>query len=362
MGDRDDLKRMDERLWKARQERRQRPPSKQETYGTNETVGRRFLEPDYPVGGFRRPLYLPGFEELAEAGFSLPKAHPGTCSGPRAEKYHGKGRFMCRQRLLCGVCWDQHRHAQALKVLERQLHGGPVWKFSVSLPVLRHDPKLVKAARDRFSRAVASLGYTVQDIYVHTFGQNPAEGPKGHLDGFLGALPGEEPEPLAARHLDESTATLAPDIADKVGAWTGAAVRYEPIFSIREVNTLGRNGVRDMLSGAKYAGRETFPTLALIAGQLDTHGREYRLTDVNGRTCRPGRRGSIQSITTPKYPLGNYNRDEVQTWMKTAAEWNQAIPLGKHTSKTRPHPRLRPELDALTWWQYWRLRPPSWRD
>lgn len=371
MGHREDLRNVERLLRNARQASPPTPSRERVEYGTNEVVAQRYRDPSYKLpSGQKRALFLGYFDALYDAGLITNRSQPAACAGPNRKGWTGASKFMCRQSLLCGPCWDRRRHEQAIGVLQRQLHGGPVVSFSMTTPAIRHDAEAMREARDDFTRVVQGLGWTCYSIYVHTYGENPGQGPKGHLDGIIGALPGSDSRSVLGEHIkgdwNKKRARFEPcsDVVDALRhCWDTRVARHEPQIHARVLAPHKPGYVWGLLKAAKYASRQTFPTLRLIAGQMDAAGTHFRLTNVNGTLCKEDHVGDIKAIPNTRRSDGLFPGPDVLSWAQLAAHWDRAVGRHKH-STTRPiHPRYMLDLEDKRMKRIltaWRIRAPSW--
>ena len=324
-------------------------------WGTPKIIGKRYAQPYYKgKRGIRRPLFIQNlYDHLREAGLDIPKNRPWNCSGPREKGRFEPGKWPCDQPLICGSCWDRQRHKAALKGAQRHLHGEKVVKFSQTLPLIRNDPEAVAEARKAYCKALKDLGWTNQTVWVQTFGEHPWEGPKGHLDGVVSG-DGEWP---IVHGKSAATGIMHGALADAVEHAFGP--KHELVMSARAVDPASRRGMTDLVSGLKYAGRETFPTLRILAGAMDWNCEIVKFTNVHGGNCRFTRK--IETLPNPQRLDGLWTYNDVYQWAATAAEWNSVIGRGGRTRTVKPKPLLQRRFEEIVPLGYWRLkRPESW--
>lgn len=330
-------------------------PKSKPVWGTPKVIGKRYAQPFYQgKRGIRRPLFIPNFYEFfQEAGVPIPKNRPWNCSGPRMKGQFESGRWPCDQPLICGSCWDRQRHKAALKGAQRHLHGENVVKFSQTLPLIRTDPAAVLEARKAYCKALKDLGWKHQTVWVQTFGEHPWEGPKGHLDGVISG-DGEWP---IVHQKSSGTGIMHGVLADAVEHAFGQ--KHELVMSARAVDPSTRRGMTDFVSGLKYAGRETFPTLRILAGAMDINCDLVKFTTVDGGNCRFPRK--IEDVPNKARLDGLWTYNDVYQWAETAAEWNAVIGRGGHTRTKTPTPLMQQRFEEIVPLGYWRLkRPESW--
>ena len=369
--------------WKRLQEKREHRstarPSQKYDYATNEAVKRRYLHQGYRSrGGKLRPFSLPFYELLKEAELLKGSTSPPGCAGPDTRDWLPASPHMCRQDKLCGCCWDRRSQAGALSIMGRQLHGGEVWSFSQSLPAIRTEPKAVKEARDAFAKILTKRGWKAYSIYVHTFGDPPWEGPKGHLDGFFGALPDSDPAPIIGTHIsgtdpDQRHAwALHPEIQEELAhLWRSPVAHHPAVIAAKQVDVEAKDYVYELWTGAKYAGRQTFPTLRILAGQANRQGTRFRMTNIDGamvsppkrRRMKPRPKKALETWVNPRGGDGYFGLDEVLAWCQTACEWDLVMGRPKQSNTKPVHEAYKHQLEGS--WMHAtlhrnRLQYPAW--
>lgn len=266
-----------------------------------------------------RPYWNPTYDIIyPEEAEERPYWNPRGCLGPKAKKFpRRRGRaFVCRLHNFCTFCWERRRREGGIRAAACHADQENVVKWSVTLPGVRTDPETVKQARTAMVRYLKRNGFDRVTCYIHTFGENPAQGPKGHLDGIAS---GAEGDPAL---LDTSNTHELRDLLLKYHHRPDAGF-WEPNVDSHVIDhRTPRKMVNDLILGGFYAGRPTFHTRRVVAGTYGT-AWNYRvfMTNMGGKSRK-----------TPVGPLLDRNEEKVPDWSwddllratMQAEEWDKA--------------------------------------
>lgn len=265
-----------------------------------------------------RPYWNPGYPIIyPEESEERPYWNPMGCAGPKAKKFPlRKSRpFVCRLHNFCTFCWERRRLEGGLRAAACHADQANVIKWSVTLPGVRTSPEKVKEARTAVVRYLKRNGFDRVTTYVHTFGENPAEGPKGHLDGICSGAEGDA-DVLTQAHADDLRKLLLryhhrPD----AGFW-------EPNVDSHAIEHKSpRKMVNDLILAGFYSGRPTFHTRRIVAG---TYGNpwDYRvfLTNMGGKP-KNAPVGPLLNVNKQPFPEWSWHdllraTQEAETWDK----------------------------------------------
>lgn len=289
-----------------------------------------------------RPTYLPFIEQHLGDESGYVRGHPGKCGGPRRNRDPPRG-YPCNKVHWCTYCWE--RRCRQGGVLAAFTHAGMprVVKFSVSLPATRTDLSAVQGARKAFIQVCRDAGYSRWTVWIHAFGDNPAHGFKGHLDGYVSG-------PLDA---DGSV------FVDHGRGFRDALAKHHNTGDHRwDVHVHNRlldpssfNHVKDLVLGGFYAGRPTFPTRRVYAGLYrDDQDFRVRLTTVNRKTRSASQ---VQRLTVDGRLQPDWSEADLHLALKRAEAWKTRVAA----SRRQPTMGLMSDLlKATNWRRKYRLQ------
>lgn len=261
------------------------------------------------------PYFLPIWEDL-ENLVDLNAKKPWQCPGPPNEREQlGKRRYKCGNEFLCAYCWWSRTWNHALKTAIVHADAKVAYKWSVSLPGIRTDPGPVREVRTKLSRLMRDHGFEQQTIFIHTFGKNVAEGPKGHLDGHVSTRNADDLDDLF-KGTQQAVRDLIMPYSREFGK--GQRLYFEPL------NPARRDYIKRLVLGGEYAGRPTFETPRLIAGLYGQRGNlMVRQTDVNRKTAKRGT-CTVHDLTSNNAPAPDLTHTQLIQAALTAYEWREA--------------------------------------
>lgn len=271
-----------------------------------------------------------------------------NCIGPRGKQWPrraGKA-YICSKSNYCSWCWERRRHRSGLLAAFHHIGDPVVIKHSVTLPGVRTDPLVVREAKNAWVRFLKAEGFQHVTGFPHTFGENPAEGPKGHLD-------------FIASGTDCSIDSLIPDLNPKIadvlkpyherpdqGFWT-------PHVSVRQIDhPTDKKQVNDLILAGMYAGRATLHVRRLLAGLYGPpYDPQVRMTTVTGKKGE-----QVERMHVGGKPVPDWNRETMKIACQTADEWDAAMgrPTRPRGVKVKAN-HLRTIIEDTPWRYKYRL-------
>lgn len=293
------------------------------------------------------PVYPIIYPEEAE---DRPYWNPAGCIGPKSKQFPRRAArpFACRLHNFCSFCWERRRRESGFRAAVHHTGQENVTKFSLSLPGVRTNVETVKEARTAFIRYLKRNGFDRITCYIHTFGENPAEGAKGHLDGVCSGADGD-PEVLQPHHASALRSLLLkyhhrPD----AGFW-------EPKVQSRAVATSSTaKQVNDLILAGFYAGRPTFHTRRVLAG-LYGEPMDYRvrMTNMGGKSKKQPVQDLAQVV---KRAVPDWTFRDLMTATNEAEQWDKAAGRPVLPRGVRLKPKHLDSILADTKWRgYYRL-------
>ncbi len=292
------------------------------------------------------PVYPFIYPEDAE---DRPYWNPAGCIGPKAKQFPRRQArpYPCRLHNFCSFCWERRRRESGFRAAAHHAGEQNIMKFSLSLPRVRMDVEKVKEARTSFVRFLKRNGFDRVTCYIHTFGENPAEGAKGHLDGVCSG-PDGDPDVLALDQVSVLRQLLLkyhhrPDS----GFW-------EPEVKSRPIVTGSTPAqVKDLILAGFYAGRPTFHTRRVLAGLYGPHlDYRVRMTNVGGKK----KRTPVMDLEINKVKVPEWTFKDLLFATNEAEQWDKAMgrPVLPRGVRLKPK-HLDPILNDTGWRPYYRL-------
>ncbi len=275
---------------------------------------RRFMAETDGVG---RPYWLPIYNWIKPPDDFGVKGHPAGCAGPLLRTKSGarRSRFPCDKYHFCTYCWERRRRMGGLRAALYHTGQDQIVKFSISLPGVRANPEKVVEARRQVVKVLRRAGFDRQTVWVHTFGENPAQGPKGHLDGIASGPADADPGVFDVDAHDALQRVLRPfHERPDAGFW-------QPHVHHRSAKQpTVRKDVKELVKAGMYAGRPTFHTKRIWAGLYGPmHDLRVRMT-----YTAPKRKGHV---TAPLEINGSAVKDwafeDLYRATKEAEEWRE---------------------------------------
>ncbi len=268
-----------------------------------------------------RPYWNPTYDFIyPEESEDRPYWNPMGCIGPKSKQFPmRKARpFVCRLHNFCTFCWERRRLQGGLRAAACHADQENVVKWSVSLPGVRTDPEIVKQARTSVVRYLKRNGFDRVTCYVHTFGENPAEGPKGHLDGICSGSDGDIDALDPAHVTDLRKLLLKYHHRPDAGFWEPHVERH--LIEHDKAPDM----VNELILAGFYAGRPTFHTRRIVAGTYGTPANyNVFLTNMGGKSKKTPVAPLINKHTQLAYPDWSW-QDLLRATMQ-AEEWDKAI-------------------------------------
>ena len=291
-----------------------------------------------------RPYYLPSYNFLYPRERENRGWDAGNCIGPRDKKYPkptGK-RLLCHKHNYCAFCWERKRRNSGLRAALHHVNDPVIVKHSLTLPGERTDPVRVRGARKVWVKFLKKEGFEHVTAYVHTYGENPNEGVKGHLDLIASG---------ADCHIDSINPHANPKVQEILRPFHQRPDQgfFQPFVSRREIQQpTTKKTVNELVLAGMYAGRSTLHVRRILAGLYgDQYFPNVHLTTVTGKKgCQ------VEAMTSAGGKPPDWTYADLLRICNEADEWDQAIGRATRPRGVRLKPKVLDEVLRDTRWRY----------